>query len=98
MPISAWLFLVYCVAVLSQLALRFIIPGGFYLLPNNPSIFVAVLLSGALPEFIFGSIPPMIYWTIRRFRRESTVGVMIAWVAMMGVFVCLQYYGIMQGG
>jgi hypothetical protein len=94
MSIPAWLLLVYGVAVLSQLALRFIIPDGLFLLPSNPTAFVAVLLAGGLLEFIFGGILPVIYWAIRRFRQESTVEVVITWVTMMGMFVCLQYFGI----
>jgi hypothetical protein len=94
MPIHAWLLLVYCAAVLSQLALRFIVPGRLLPLPTNPFLIIAAVAAEALGPFVVAGILPMIYWAIRKFRPESTVEVVVAWVALMGVFVYLEHYGL----
>jgi hypothetical protein len=36
----------------------------------------------------------VIYFAIRKFRREPTVEVVVAWVALIGVFVYLEHYGL----
>jgi hypothetical protein len=50
--------LVYCAAVLSQLALMLVVPGGLPPLPTNPFLIIAAVAAEALGPFVLAGILP----------------------------------------
>jgi hypothetical protein len=99
MTVPHWVLLLFCLSVISQIALGILFPTspvGSVQRDGHPVEYATEVMGAAIPAFVFGGMVSGSYWAIRRFSADATNGVMITWALLMAVFVWFQYYGLLS--